>query len=98
VTRLDLDLFVDPPIHWPAWYTPCRETARTFNPRVAAGRHPFGLELGPPESRCGSCVHLRRIKYARAYLKCEISKLTHGPATDVRAKWRGCARWEGAPP
>jgi hypothetical protein len=83
---------------WPDWYTPCRETAATFNRRVLSGRHPFGLELGPADSTCGACSHLVRIRYAKTYLKCEVSKQTRGPGTDVRVKWRGCEKFRPSPP
>lgn len=39
---------------------------------------------------CGSCVHRQPGQYA----KCEIGPRTRGPATDVRAWWPGCSRWE----
>lgn len=77
---------------WPAWYTPSKFTT-ALNLRVARGLHPFGLELGPADSTCGSCVHLERRELGKTYLKCALAKQTRGPATDVRAKWRGCSSW-----
>lgn len=39
---------------------------------------------------CGSCVH----RDAHGYPSCEIGPKSHGPATDVRAWWPGCDKWE----
>lgn len=86
-----------PDTAYPDWYRPSR-ARRVANLRVLQGRHPFGMPLGPKESRCGTCVHLRRrgTGSRRVYLKCALSKITSGPATDARAKWRGCIKWEAA--
>ena len=81
---------------WPPWFVPSKMTT-ALNARVARGLHPFGLELGPEASTCGSCVHLARREFSKSYLKCAIARQTRGPATDVRAKWRGCSKWEARP-
>lgn len=80
---------------YPVWYTPSRHT-RTNNLRVLQGRHPFGLELGPEGTTCGTCVHKGPAQYedASRYLKCALAKQTRGAATDLRAKWPGCERWQ----
>jgi hypothetical protein len=83
------------PLHaWPAWYTPSNYTRRK-NAQVAAGRHPFGMPLGPKWSRCGDCDHARSGYYhTRRYWKCALVGETRGPATDLRKRWRGCERFE----
>lgn len=80
---------------WPSWYRPSKYR-RTANLRVLQGRHPMGENLGPEGSTCGGCKHLFSQHYASTYHKCEISKQTKGPATDIRKKWRGCEKWEAA--
>lgn len=83
-------------IDWPAWYTPSRERKRA-NAQVASGRHPFGLQLGPPESTCGSCDHAYRVSWrTRSFWKCRYVKETRGPGSDLRKRWRGCERFQSA--
>ncbi len=43
-----------------------------------------------PGRECGECVHLRRIQYAKTYLKCAHYADTRGAATDWRARWDAC--------
>ena len=62
---------------------------------AARGLHPtsgFPLaEIGT----CGDCgLLLRHERYRHTYLKClAVPDLTHGPGTDVRAKWPACTRF-----
>lgn len=63
-----------------------------------AGRHPVtGLFLQPVGlgHHCGGCSHLRVIRYAGTYHKCDLND-THSQATDVRKTWPACARYEEA--
>jgi hypothetical protein len=80
---------------WPDWYRPNKATPRK-NERVAKGCHPMGGQLGPEQSRCRDCRFLVRGDLFRRYLKCSQVIMTHGPASDVRAKWRGCVLWRPA--
>lgn len=79
---------------WPDWFKPSKG-AKIHEKRVALGRHPFGRRLsGWPGATCGNCGSLQRVKYrSKTHKKCERSAWTHGPATDVRAGWRGCEVW-----
>ncbi len=43
---------------------------------------------------CGTCKHLYRKHFDNTYLKCDLTVDTHGPASDWRAKWDACGRWE----
>jgi hypothetical protein len=61
-----------------------------------------------PGPRCGGCLYIER--NAWDYLKCTRGRSgeictpsfrrgpyeTHGPATEIRAWWPGCDRWEPA--
>jgi len=49
---------------------------------------------GPAGKKCKTCSHL--MHQGRRYLKCSFRKNTHGPATDHRAGWTACARYEEA--
>lgn len=69
--------------------------------------HPDAPREGPdgsaPGPRCGSC-RFRRVlgHHDRAYGKCtfvpadrpNLTRVTHGEATDVRAWWPGCTDYE----
>ena len=46
---------------------------------------------------CGTCTH--RILRGRhsTYPKCDRGPITNGAATDVRAWWPACTRWEPKP-
>lgn len=48
---------------------------------------------GPAGETCGSCRH--KVKPG-GYLKCGLMRniWTHGAATDIRARWPACAKWE----
>ena len=55
---------------------------------------------GPAGETCGSCAHLVRIgnSGSRTYLKCGLVRnwWTHGPGTDILARWAACEFWERA--
>jgi hypothetical protein len=55
---------------------------------------------GPAGETCGTCRHMTRVTFAKAYLKCALTAAawTHGPKTDIRAKSPACKHWEPAPP
>jgi len=45
--------------------------------------------------RCGSCIHRVSLNHHGEYWpKCDLSTITHGQASDVRAWWPACPRWE----
>lgn len=78
----------------PSWYTPTKERA-TQNRNAARGLHPMGFRLANNGETCGSCAHLvRKRRCSRTYLKCRVGKNTSGPATDIRAQWGACEKWE----
>ena len=61
----------------------------TSNPCVIA----FGP--GPEGTTCSSCVHLfAQGGVAGRYLKCELRRISSGPATDHRSGWPACAKYE----
>ena len=43
---------------------------------------------------CKNCSHLWRKRTNRVYLKCDMVKMTNGPATDWKAKWQACGKFE----
>lgn len=68
------------------------------SPPLPAGRTctPMLVGSGPSGERCGTCRYLERIQMAKVYLKCGLMKQhwTGGAATDIKAKWTACGKWE----
>ncbi len=55
----------------------------------------FGL--GPEEVTCRHCKHLiRNEAWSKTYLKCFYRGVTNGAATDHRAGWKACKKFEVA--
>jgi hypothetical protein len=70
------------------WNIP-REALEHGSPRHLEMRRLYGW--GPEGARCGDCAHLIwQLGYSKRYFKCELSGITHGPASDWRKKWRAC--------
>lgn len=66
-----------------------RSGTPTSNPCVAA----FGP--GPDGVTCSGCAHLFAWgDTAGRYLKCDMRRTTRGSATDHRAGWPACAKYE----
>ena len=68
-----------------------------YGDRGAYSKQPPSLSRQP--YHCGSCIH-RVILHPKdyPYPKCNAWGSTNGPATDVRAWWPACPRWEGETP
>lgn len=82
---------------WPDWFTPNLH-AKAHAQNVMRGLHPLGFQLNAdPELRCRGCAFVRPLTLGRTYLKCTKTKLTHGPGTDVRLRWRACVLYEARP-
>lgn len=59
------------------------------------GMHPAtGRKLADKGETCKSCRHLCAFGGARSYYKCDLTTMTHGPATDIRVRWPACVLWE----
>lgn len=87
--------FVAPPTgEQQAWLTDQmakQTTPERVNPCVAL----FGK--GPDGKTCRTCAQLmRRGGASKVYLKCALRKNTNGPATDHRAGWMACSKYEEA--
>lgn len=79
----------------PAWRNTYREKQQGS---FARGIHPMtGQPLRTDGTTCGTCTFLlERDGNTKTYFKCERSKPTGGPATDVRKKWPACALYDRA--
>lgn len=67
---------------------------RRLNLLAERGIQPLTREPARPDlGTCGTCIH--RVANGHGYPKCDHpdTPATHGPATDVRAKWPACDRW-----
>ena len=80
----------------PAWMG--RGGTPTQRLRACRGFHPTGRKIGPEGTRCGDCKHFTSHTRSMKYLKCLLDRQqwTAGPGSDLRAKWRGCERFEVA--
>lgn len=79
----------------PDWLGKGATHAQTM--RALRGFHPTGAQLHADEAlRCGGCAHAVRRHHGKVYWKCGLDRArwTSGPGTDIRAKWRACARFE----
>lgn len=45
---------------------------------------------------CKTCVHLIRYQMGASWLKCELARQSSSAATDWRAKWPACGKYEKA--
>lgn len=74
------------------------ETAQQAT-NAAKGLHPTSGYPLAESGTCGDCgLLLRHERYRKTYLKClAVRDLTHGPGTDVRAKWPACIRFATSP-
>jgi hypothetical protein len=76
--------------------SPDRRRTLRQKDEVANGRHPLGLApLAGNGRTCGDCVHRVLVDGGnRAWPKCDAGARTHGGATDCRAWWPACTRYE----
>lgn len=75
---------------------------------IKFGTHPLGGTLHPDADRnahrddgktlplrCGTCVHRVILGYHTAsYPKCDLTTMAHSAASDCRAWWPACTRYE----
>ncbi len=64
---------------------------------VERGRHPLRRQscTFPDAGTCGECAYRVVLRYhGRSYAKCEQAEMTHGAASDCRAWWPACDRYE----
>lgn len=90
----------------PPWFKISRHTPASQAKNVLHGRHPMGFGLKGTVERirlailgvepsCRTCAHFRRaVWHDRTYFKCAKAGITRGKATDIRARWPACERWE----
>jgi len=51
---------------------------------------------GPEGKYCGQCQHFLRFQRGGSWSKCELTRMTSGKATDWRARWDACGKFEEA--
>ena len=49
---------------------------------------------GPADARCKACVHFVRVQKGKTYLKCDLRRITNSEASDHRANWPACAKFQ----
>ena len=62
---------------------------------VERGIHPLRRHLPIVDNghHCGDCDHLMHRHMGGSYLKCDLTPMTHGPGSDLRAWWPACPDW-----
>jgi hypothetical protein len=97
----DLELFFVEPTVLESTEKLSPDRRRTLRQKadVERGIHPLMRTPTVPErGTCGDCVHRVSVgHHDRAFPKCELAGITHGPGTDCRAWWPACTRHEPAP-
>lgn len=63
-------------------------------PPIASKGHAGRPGAGPDGETCGTCKHRYRHVMSKTYQKCNLTKWTHGSATDIRARDPACQYWE----
>lgn len=43
---------------------------------------------------CGDCDHKHARHFAKTYWKCDLVRMTHGAASDIRLSWPACSRFD----
>lgn len=84
------------------WLTIRQRTAieQGQHPLTKLPLHPLAPADAQPSDRgrphtCGDCAHRLILHWHDGtYAKCDVAGLTHSAATDCRAWWPGCTRWE----
>jgi hypothetical protein len=97
MTEMLFDGFPTPERPAPPTGTPAQRLRARQQGAIQAGQHPLnGRKLHPGET-CGTCSHRFIYRVNRAWPKCDLGPLSHGPKTDVRASWPACDQWEERP-
>jgi len=52
---------------------------------------------GPADKRCKDCALCYYNQFSKRYYKCELRGSTRGPATDHRANWPTCGKFQPQP-
>ncbi len=107
----DVDLFGDPIVpedvpqpvqEEPRLSAGARATARR-RAQAAAGVNPLTGVATPIHlvgATCGGCLHrVTTTWHRKSYPKCDAhsDRASHSEASDVRAYWPACSRWEAQP-
>jgi hypothetical protein len=80
---------------FPEWYAEQFKTHPEFllPLRMRTMHRKFGIKDG---ATCGGCKHFERYHQSTTWFKCALTKKTSGAATDWRARWPACGKWEVA--
>lgn len=76
--------------------SPGRRLTARQHADITRGVHP--LMHGPLHTdgslTCGTCVHRINGGLRGSYPKCDLTTMSHSAASDVRAFWPACPKWE----
>jgi hypothetical protein len=70
---------------------------RTKSGTLKQNPMPLVYGAGPEDKKCRDCAHFYRVGgVGGRYYKCDLRHQTSGPATDHRALWPTCGKFEAA--
>ncbi len=77
----------------PSWFKGGTNVQRR---RAQNEMHPMGRPLHKDEAlTCRSCANvIKNDGGVKVFYKCRLVGITHGPATDIRLRWRACKSFE----
>jgi hypothetical protein len=70
------------------------EAKRAKHKAALVGRMVALYGSGPAGATCGQCRHLIGRQFSGKYFKCRFGPQSRGPATDWRARWSACGKFE----
>ena len=76
---------------FPEWQEEHKDDAPLLPERIRAMHNMYGKT---EDKVCRLCTHLLRYHAGSNWLKCNISKMTSSVATDWKAGWPACGKYE----
>jgi hypothetical protein len=75
---------------YPEWFEKYKDDI-SYPERLRVMHASYGTT---PGKVCKNCIHLRRYHAGASWLKCELTKSTQSSATDWKAGWPACGKYE----
>ena len=76
---------------WEEWHEQHKNDIPLLPKRIRAMHGMYGAT---PGQICKTCVHLDRYRGGTRFMKCNLSRVSHSTATDWRANWPACGKFE----
>ena len=76
---------------FPEWVEDHKDDEKLLPKRIRAMHGLYGKTDG---KTCKACIHLLRFRQGTYWHKCNLSKMTKSTASDWRAGWPACGKYE----